>query len=140
MAYKLYLVESSIDKFFFQNTREQCDEFDALIAGGEPVTPVPIQGSSSYIVTAGPKQTFVRFRAHHSKSVHMGLAAFARKINGSITPECVYQRTIGEPSVPLPVYTMKKLPGVPCVGFGPIEPQSTRITQGQWILPRTLLV
>lgn len=109
-----YSLDNQISTFFQAHnsvTREQCDKYAASIAG-EPVTPEPIQGTWSYTVTAGPKQSsIVQFRSP-SSALDMDLLTLARATHGIIVPNCVYRGTIGQPT-PLPVYVMDKLPGVP---------------------------
>lgn len=128
-----YALENDISKFFqtyTSATREQCDQYAASVAG-EPVTPEPIQGMWSYTVTAGPRWSIVQFRAP-SSLLDMELLLLARDTHGPIVPECVYQGAIGHP-MPLPVYLMEKLPGVPyCLeklrGLSPSSPMSPAAT------------
>lgn len=115
-----YSLDNQISTFFRTHksvTREQCDKYAASIAG-EPVAPEPIQGMWSYTVTAGPKQSsIVQFRGP-SSALDMDLLTLARATHGIIVPNCVCHGTIGQP-MPLPVYVMDKLPGVPYIQVQP---------------------
>uniref|UniRef100_A0A8H7NQ01 Uncharacterized protein n=1 Tax=Bionectria ochroleuca TaxID=29856 RepID=A0A8H7NQ01_BIOOC len=54
----LYSLGDTISDFFASRapvTQQQCDDLAVSLVGG-PVNPVPIQGSSSYTVTAGSQQ------------------------------------------------------------------------------------
>ncbi|RSL83059.1 hypothetical protein CEP52_016814 [Fusarium oligoseptatum] len=114
-----YSLDNQINTFFrtyTSVTREQCDKYAASVAG-EPVTPESIQGMWSYTVTAGTKRSIVQFRAP-SSSLDMKLLALARDTHGTVVANCVYYGTIGL-SMPLPVYVMEKLPGVPYIQVQP---------------------
>ncbi|RSL75721.1 hypothetical protein CEP52_017830, partial [Fusarium oligoseptatum] len=112
-------LDNQINTFFrtyTSVTREQCDKYAASVAG-EPVTPESIQGMWSYTVTAGSKRSIVQFRAP-SSFLDMKLLALARDTHGTVVANCVYYGTIGQ-SMPLHVYVMEKLPGVPYIQVQP---------------------
>ncbi|KAL5355194.1 hypothetical protein BJX96DRAFT_170438 [Aspergillus floccosus] len=106
---RYYSLEDTINEFFSgcTVTRDECDQ-KAVQLTGEPVRPVPIQGSFSYTV-AGEK-LLVQFRVSHSL-IDTERLALARKIHGDVVPTCVAKETFGA-SPALTVYVMDKVPGI----------------------------
>ncbi|KAK4145000.1 uncharacterized protein C8A04DRAFT_27248 [Dichotomopilus funicola] len=121
MPQVIYELDSSIAAFFSDSgtsaTRQQCDEF-ARNQFGEDIRPVPLQGVTSYTVTAGPI-TIVQFREQGS-SLNEGMMALAKAVHGDVVTGCVSHGLIGgsssysegkEDANALALYSMDKLPG-----------------------------
>lgn len=112
----LYSLEDTISDFFASHapvTQQQCDQLAVSLVGG-PVTPVPIQGSFSYTVTAGPHQSkIVQFRDADS-DLDIRILDLARQIHGQLVAAYTFHGRVGQAS-PLAVYSMEKLPGTPYV-------------------------
>jgi hypothetical protein len=83
-------------------TKEECNDAAANITGST-VSPTPIQGSTSYTVTAGTKA--VQFR--HS-ALNLEIMEQARKTYGSFVPICKSRGMLAE----VHVYEMDLVPGV----------------------------
>ncbi|GAB0139111.1 hypothetical protein EsDP_00007326 [Epichloe bromicola] len=112
----LYSLGDTISDFFASHapvTQQQCDELAVSLAGG-PVNPVPIQGSFSYTVTAGPHQSkIVQFRDANS-DLDTHILDLARQIHGRLVAAYTFHGQVGQAS-PLAIYSMEKLPGTPYV-------------------------
>ncbi|KAK8064451.1 hypothetical protein PG994_007089 [Apiospora phragmitis] len=119
----IYTLEGSIQQFFHTfggpagATQPACDAQAAALAGGGagPVTPVPIQGQSSYTVVAGPpgQARIVQFRAARSK-LDMAIVELAAAVHPDFVPWCRYHGPIGDAasSTPLHVYVIEKREGL----------------------------
>jgi hypothetical protein len=112
----LYSLEDTIHDFFASHrtvTQQQCDEFAVSLIGG-PVNPVRIQGSFSYTVIAGARQSkIVQFRDANS-DLDIKVLDLARQVHGQVVADYTFHGKIGQSS-PLSVYSMEMLPGVPYV-------------------------
>ncbi|KAK8917397.1 hypothetical protein H634G_09028 [Metarhizium anisopliae BRIP 53293] len=109
----VYTLDGAINDFFKSHltvTRKQCDVLAASIVG-EPVEPVPIQGSFSYTVTAGNDQSkIVQFRSPES-TLDTNTLDLARNVHGKLVPSPIYHGRIGHLPSQLHVYIMDKIPG-----------------------------
>lgn len=107
-----YSLDNSINSFFTSNTtatRRQCDDFALSLAGGR-VSPVQIQGTFSYTLTAGTeKPRLFQFRLQDS-SFDMNIMSLAKAVHPQFVAGCQYHGAIGQ-SQPLHIYEMDKLPG-----------------------------
>lgn len=112
----LYSLENTINNFFTCHptvTRQQCDELAISLVGG-PVSPVPIQGSFSYTVTGGAQQPkIVQFRDANS-DLDTKFLDLARMVYGYVVANYTFHGKIGQ-LLPLSVYSMEKLPGIPYI-------------------------
>ncbi|KAK8850935.1 MUS38-like protein [Apiospora arundinis] len=112
----IYTLEGSIHDFFRTRagsvTRSECDIKAAALADSEAVIPVPIQGSLSYTVVAGPHQTqIVQFRAAQSK-LHMATLELAAAVHPDIFPACTYHGQMGDDASALHIYVMERREGL----------------------------
>lgn len=109
----VYTLDGAINDFFKSHlnvSRKQCDVLAASIVG-EPVEPVPIQGSFSYTVTAGNDQAkIVQFRSPES-TLDTNTLDLARNVHGKLVPSPIYHGRIGHLPSQLHVYIMDKIPG-----------------------------
>ena len=107
-----YNLENAINSFFTSNTtatRQQCDNFALSLAGGR-VSPVQIQGTFSYTVTAGTdKPKLFQFRLQGS-SFDMNIMSLAEAVHPQFVAGCQYHGVLGQ-SQPLHIYEMDNLPG-----------------------------
>ncbi|KAK1976170.1 hypothetical protein LZ30DRAFT_603995 [Colletotrichum cereale] len=107
-----YSLDNAISAFFETNTtatREQCDEFTLSRAGGR-VSPVQIQGTFSYTVTAGTnKSKIFQFRIQDS-SIDMEIMKLAKTVHPQLVAGCKYHGTIGG-SRPIHIYEMDNISG-----------------------------
>ncbi|KID82012.1 Protein kinase-like domain protein [Metarhizium guizhouense ARSEF 977] len=108
-----YNIDASITEFFSNlstsATRAQCDEFASKHFGGS-IEPVPLQGVTSYTVTAG-RDKIVQFREPISL-LNMEMLALAKKVHPDVVASCTFHGFIGEPSSnALAIYVMNRLPG-----------------------------
>ncbi|KAI1292463.1 hypothetical protein F5Y03DRAFT_375862 [Xylaria venustula] len=112
----VYSLDDTISSFFDENTtvtRQQCDDFALSQVGGKSI-PVPIQGDSSYTITAGTAESKIfQFRTHDS-DIDMSVLSFAKTTHSQFIPDCKYHGTIGQ-SRPLHVYEMDRLAGTPYI-------------------------
>lgn len=110
-----YSLDKSILEFFASlgtsMTRAQCDDFARGRYGG-PVEPVPIQGMTSYTITAGPNgDKIIQFR-EEAAMLDMKILALAQQIHESFVPECNFLQWIGSKAGQrLAIYEMDKLRG-----------------------------
>lgn len=111
-----YSIEDTIHDFFTCHptvTQQQCDKLAVSLVGG-PVSPVPIQGSFSYTVTAGAQQSkIVQFRDVDS-DLDTNFLDLARQVHGQVVASYTFHGKIGRLQ-PLSVYSMEKLPGIPYI-------------------------
>jgi len=107
-------LDRTISDFFASRTtatRPQCDAFVLARTGLEPA-PLPIQGTSSYTVAAGPAKIF-QFRALAS-SLDAELATLAAEIHAPFVAGCREHGTLGEDEWwMVRVYEMDLLRGTP---------------------------
>lgn len=112
----VYNIANAISSFFTSHTtatRQQCDAFASSLAGS-PASPVPIQGTFSYTVTAGTENgKLFQFRVQES-SLDMEIMSLARATHPQFVAGCKYHGTISQPR-PLHVYEMDNLPGTPYI-------------------------
>ncbi|KAK5660521.1 hypothetical protein OQA88_13070 [Cercophora sp. LCS_1] len=112
----VYSIDSAISSFFASSTtatRQQCDALASSLAGS-PVSPVQIQGSFSYTLTAGTNNGKIfQFRVQES-GLDMETMSLARANHPQFVADCKYHGTIGQ-SRPLHIYEMDNLPGTPYI-------------------------
>jgi hypothetical protein len=108
----LYSLDNAISSFFESSTtatRQQCDALAFQLAGS-PVSPVQIQGTFSYTLTAGINNCkLFQFRVQES-SLDMEIMSLVKATHPQFVAGCKYHGTIGQ-SRPLHVYEMDNLPG-----------------------------
>lgn len=113
----VYSIDSAIPSFFASSTtatRQQCDARASSLAGGSPVSPVPIQGPFSYTLTAGVNNGRIfQFRAQES-SLDMETMKLVRATHPQFVAGCKSHGTMGG-SRTLHVYEMNNLPGSPYI-------------------------
>jgi hypothetical protein len=120
--------DGAIAEFFAAHssvTREQCEAYALSLAGG-PVTPVALQGSFSYTVVAGNKQSrIIQFRARDS-DLDRAVLDLAQRVHNEFVPSYTYHGLFCEL---LPVYGMDKVTGTPYVH---VKPSDLSSETGPW--------
>lgn len=117
----VYNLEREIEGFFewASATRSACDDYVKEALGGE-VTPVPLQGESSYTVFAGPKGESVAQFRFKSLELKKETIALAQSIHGNLVPQVTFKGQIGEDiegKEQLRIYFMNRIQGNSYLGF-----------------------
>lgn len=122
MSDQNYDVEQDVAAFFTKTmvTRSACDlRATELIDGGLQL--VPVQGSCSYTVYAGPKlDSVIQFRLK-SLSLPLKSMELAHQVYGNLAPEVTLRGRIGEDDgdgrEALLVYSMPRMQGISRLDF-----------------------
>ncbi|KAI9148142.1 hypothetical protein HJFPF1_11966 [Paramyrothecium foliicola] len=113
MSAVLNSLEESVNEFFAAHetiTKQQCDELAASLIGGT-ISPVPVQGCSSYTVMSDADTSkLVQFRDVKA-DLDTGMVDLASSIHGKQVPSYSSHGRIGHRQK-LAVYSMDKIPGI----------------------------
>ncbi|KAF3043828.1 hypothetical protein E8E11_001597 [Didymella keratinophila] len=108
-----YNVQAEVNDFFEANhphTRQRCDDYASKILGGD-VSPVPIQGSFSYTVQAGPVSSMlVQFRTSTSP-LNKEILALASDVHPKFVPETERLDDLDIQGSVLYVYKIRRVEG-----------------------------
>lgn len=109
-----YTLEDSLLQFFSSSgtsaTRAQCDSFARQRYGGQ-IKPVPIQGMTSYTVTAGPNSDKIIHFREENALLDMNMLGLAKRIHEDLVPHCTFLTWFGSTGTRLAAYEMDKLGG-----------------------------